>query len=88
MEILKVSAKSSPNLVAGAIAGESVKIRINNSRFNNCSSLGDAGGALYLLSSSLNAWNLTVNNSSSTFGAAITALNSNLNISDSIFETI
>lgn len=71
---------------AGAIAGESVKIRINNSRFNNCSSLGDAGGALYLLSSSLNAWNLTVNNSSSTFGAAITALNSNLNISDSIFE--
>lgn len=71
----------------GAIAGNSrLKAIINNTRFFNVKSIDDAGGAIYLLSSSLNAYNLTIANASSTFGPAITALRSDLNISNSSFE--
>ena len=71
----------------GAIVGNSrLKAIINNTRFFNVKSIDDAGGAIYLLSSSLNAYNLTIANASSTFGPAITALRSDLNISNSSFE--
>ena len=71
----------------GAIVCESkVKAVINNTRFFNVKSTNDAGGALYLLSSSLNSFNLSVINSSSTFGSAIAALSSDLTIQNSTFE--
>ena len=71
----------------GAIVGNSrLKAIINNTRFFNVKSIDDAGGAIYLLSSSLTAYNLTIANASSTFGPAITALRSDLNISNSSFE--
>nr|WP_294999065.1 C1 family peptidase [uncultured Methanobrevibacter sp.] len=71
----------------GAIVGNSrLKAIINNTRFFNVKSIDDAGGAIYLLSSSLIAYNLTIANASSTFGPAITALRSDLNISNSLFE--
>ena len=71
----------------GAIAGKSnVKAVINNTRFFNHKSVNDAGGAIYLVSSSLKAFNLTVVNSTSTFGSAITALGSTLDLKNSHFE--
>ena len=53
-------------------------VEIENSNFTNDYSINDAGGAFYLLKSQLKASNLYVSNSSSTFGAAITALDSNI----------
>jgi len=67
----------------GAIAAESrVKIIINNTRFSNVSSANDAGGAIYLVSSSLSASNMSVSNSSATFGAAVTSINSDLDLNN------
>lgn len=67
----------------GAIACESnVRISINNTRFIRDSSLNDAGGALYILSSNFKAFKLTITNCSATFGAAITSLKSNLNLNN------
>ena len=67
----------------GAIAAESrVKIIINNTCFSNVSSANDAGGAIYLLSSSLTAFNMSVSNSSATFGAAVTSINSDLDLNN------
>ena len=67
----------------GAIAAESrVKIIINNTRFSNVSSANDAGGAIYLVSSSLSASNMNVSNSSATFGAAVTSINSDLDLNN------
>lgn len=61
----------------GAIAGISdVSLRIKNSKFINDTSLNDAGGAIYVLHSMLSANNVTIINCSSTFGPAVTALNS------------
>ena len=53
-------------------------VEIENSNFTNDYSINDAGGAFYLLKSQLKASNLYVSNSSATFGAAITALDSNI----------
>ena len=67
----------------GAITAESrVKIIINNTCFSNVSSANDAGGAIYLLSSSLTAFNMNVSNSSATFGAAVTSINSDLDLNN------
>lgn len=52
----------------GAIACESVNVIVNNTRFSNHKSQNDAGGAIYLISSSLKAFNMTLTNASSTFG--------------------
>lgn len=72
---------------AGAILGDSrVRIIINNTKFVADSSADDAGGAIYLISSTLVASNLEIANCSATFGPAITALNSDLNLSDVTFR--
>lgn len=71
----------------GAIAAESgVRIIIKNTRFFNVSSTNDAGGSIYLVSSSLRASNLNISNSSATFGAAITSIKSDLNLTNLILR--
>ena len=70
----------------GAIACENnAKVNITKSRFSNSKSLQDAGGAIYIVSSTLNADYLNITASSSTFGGAITSLKSNLIINNSYF---
>lgn len=65
----------------GAIAGEyGAKISINNTVFINDNSISDAGGAIYLKESSLDANKISFENCSATFGAGITALNSDLTL--------
>ena len=71
----------------GAIIGDlRAKIIIKNTRFIYDNSVDDAGGALYLISSSLTASNMTIANCSSTFGSAITALKSDLNLTNVTFK--
>ncbi|WP_407392831.1 Ig-like domain repeat protein [Methanobrevibacter sp.] len=65
----------------GAIAGESgTKIKISGTKFYNSSSVADAGGAIYLRSSSLDLSNVDIYNSSATFGGAITTLNTDVKL--------
>ena len=66
----------------GSIYAKNAFLIINNSRFIKSTAREDAGGAIYLLKSSLNASNIEIVNSSATFGAAITALKSNLTINN------
>ena len=56
-------------------------VMIENTTFLNDRSINDAGGAIYLLTSPLISCNMTITNCSSTFGGAITSLNSPLEIS-------
>ncbi|MBR3139419.1 MAG: Ig-like domain-containing protein, partial [Methanobrevibacter sp.] len=74
------------NLYGGAIVGyTSSNIYINDSRFLDSYSISDAGGAIYLFNSSnLIAYNIEINNCSSTFGGAITSLKSSLNLNNFI----
>lgn len=61
----------------GALVGlTDASVRIRNTKFVNDTSLNDAGGAIYLFKSYLSANNVEIINCSSTFGSAITALNS------------
>ena len=61
----------------GAIASVyGASVRVKNSKFINDYSINDAGGAFYLLRSTLSANNVSVINCSATFGPAITSLNS------------
>ena len=53
-------------------------VEINKTDFINSRSVNDAGGAIYLKLSNLTLNRVNIINSSSTFGAAITALDSNL----------
>ena len=70
----------------GAILAENrVKIIINNTRFIREVSVDDGGGAIYLISSFLKAFNLTVANCSSTYGSAITALKCDMDLTGSTF---
>lgn len=63
----------------GSIACEyETLLEINRSDFINSKSVNDAGGAIYLKLSNLTLNRVNIINSSSTFGAAITALDSNL----------
>lgn len=65
----------------GAIACEyNTKLNINKTKFINDKSINDAGGAIYLKLSELNARNIEITNSTATFGAAITTLNSKINL--------
>jgi predicted outer membrane repeat protein len=65
----------------GAIACEyGTKISINRTRFVDDRSVNDAGGAIYLKLCELNSRDLTVINSTATFGSAITALNSKVTL--------
>ena len=67
----------------GAIAiSNSDKVTIKKSKFINDYSISDAGGAIYVLSSSLTAEDLQIINCTATFGAAITALNVQLDINN------
>ncbi len=71
----------------GAILAENkVKIIINNTQFLCDDSIDDGGGALYLISSILKAFNLTVANCSSAYGPAITALKCDLDLTGSTFK--
>ena len=65
----------------GAIASEySSQVSISKSRFVNCTSINDAGGAIYLKSSKLTADQVNITDSHATFGGAITALSSTLSL--------
>lgn len=56
------------------------KVTIRKSQFINDFSANDAGGAIYCLASSLVIDDVNITNCSSTFGAAITALNTKLDV--------
>ena len=58
------------------------KITIKKSQFINNNALNDAGGAIYSVCSSLTMDGVDIGNCSSTFGAAITALNTKLDINN------
>lgn len=62
----------------GAIACDVVEVYISNSKFKNNYASDDAGGAIYLLDSILEAENSEFINCSSLFGGAITSLSSDL----------
>ena len=67
----------------GAILGDSrVKIIINNTRFICDSSIDDAGGAIYSKNSDITASNVEFANCSATFGSALTALYTSLNLTN------
>ena len=67
--------------MGGAILGESgVRIIINNTKFILAKSVDDAGGAIYIVSSSLRASNSTITNCSGSFGAGILSLKSDLDL--------
>lgn len=67
----------------GAIATLNAdKLTIKKSRFIKDYSVNDAGGAIYILSSSLFAEDLDILNCSATFGPAITGLNAKLDINN------
>ena len=70
----------------GSVSAHNVNLNVINSSIIGSKSLNDAGGALYIVSSSLSAYNLTIDNSQSIFGGAIAALKSNMNISGSNFS--
>lgn len=75
------------NNFAGAILGESgVRIIINNTEFKLNNAENGSGGAIYIVSSSLTANNITLTDSKADFGAGIVALKSNLVLNDSVFE--
>ena len=75
------------NNYAGAIAVESdTYLHITDSRFENNNALADAGGAIYIRDSNAILVNVNVTLSSASFGGAVTALNSTLNIQKSNFK--
>ena len=66
----------------GAIASKSSTVIINKTRFLNDKSSNDAGGSIYLISSSLNLYNSDIANSSASFGGALSVLDSKAVISN------
>ena len=65
----------------GAIASEqNAKLNIEKSAFINSKSLNDAGGAIYIKNSKLTVDSVNISNSKSTFGSAITSLDSTLTL--------
>ena len=66
----------------GAIACEYyTQLSINRTSFINSRSINDAGGAIYLKLVNFNSNRVEIINSTSTFGGAITALNTNITVS-------
>lgn len=66
----------------GSIACEyGTKVSISKSKFFNSRSLADAGGAIYLKSSSLTINDVEIVNSSATFGGAISSLKTDVSLS-------
>ena len=75
------------NNYGGAIAAENnTYLQITNSRFENNNALADAGGALYIRDSEVTLENVNITESAASFGGAVTALNSTLNIKKSNFK--
>ena len=71
-------------LYGGAIACDlNNNVRITNSRFTNSVSRNDAGGAVYLRKTSLEAQNITVTFSNATFGGALALVDVDCNLTDS-----
>ena len=71
----------------GAIACEyNSRAEIKNSNFTKSKSLNDAGGAIYLKSSSFTAEGLNILNSNATFGAAITSIFTDSNLKNIYLE--
>lgn len=65
----------------GAVAIEKAnKVTVRNSRFINDYSIQDAGGAIYVIDSVLDASDLNIINCSATFGGAVAALNSKISL--------
>ena len=68
---------TSSEYFGGAIETKSSsKININNTKFSNTFSKNDAGGAIYIIDSTLNGLNVEIINSTANFGGAITSLRS------------
>jgi predicted outer membrane repeat protein len=66
----------------GCLACEhGTRVSISKSKFTNSRSIEDAGGAIYLLDSSLEMEDVDISNSSATFGGAIVALGTDASIS-------
>lgn len=78
--------KDFANSLGGGVVCDDVNLTLYNTGFINTESKKGEGGGLYLLSSNLNACNLTLSNSCAFFGAAITALDSKLFIFNSSFK--
>lgn len=71
------------NYFGGAVyCEENSKLTLRNANFTNNQAKNDAGGAIYSRDSVIIANYLSISNSSSTFGGAITALNTNLNLTN------
>ena len=71
----------------GAIACEKARnVVVSKSKFYNSISINDAGGAVYLRVSPFTGKSIEFINSSSTFGSAITSLNSDVSIANANFE--
>ena len=72
----------------GAISGENnAEIIIKNTSFNGCFSQNDAGGAIYLKSSSLTGDCLNITSCHALFGGALTSLKSTLKLTNSYLES-
>ena len=70
----------------GAIAynanGLKGNVKLEKSKFLNNSAIKNAGGAIYLKHSTLNAKDLNISSSKATFGAALTLIESNSNLNN------
>ena len=69
----------------GSIAGENIKLTVNNCNFTNSQSSTDGGGAIYVVDSNSDVSNSFFINDAAYFGGAICNLNSNLNVSSCQF---
>ena len=66
----------------GAIACENARsVSVSKSKFYNSVAMGDAGGAIYLRSTTFTGKNIDFINSSATFGSAITSLKTKVSLS-------
>ena len=66
----------------GAIACENARsVSVSKSKFYNSIAMGDAGGAIYLRSTTFTGKNIDFINSSATFGSAITSLKTKVSLS-------
>lgn len=71
------------NYYAGVIyCDKNSKVTISNTNFTNNQAKNDAGGVIYGRDSEIIANYVSFSNSSATFGGAITALNTNLNLTN------
>ena len=70
----------------GAILTDRTRVIINNTRFIANTAIGDAGGAIYLINSTMKSYNMTISDCSATYGGGITALLSCLDLANAVFQ--